>query len=71
MKEYRTFTYDDEKFEGLPDFVRELNKGGMKHVITIVSLRYTHCKNWGVKFNTMSVKFNTFEVSIYVHTIGC
>ena len=30
-----------------------------------------HCKNWGIRFNTISVKFNTFVVSIYVHTIGC
>ena len=28
-------------------------------------------KSWGVKFNTMSVKFNTFVLSIYFHTIGC
>ena len=35
------------------------------------SYRSTHCKNWGVKFNTTGVKSNTGPESISDHTNWC
>ncbi|XP_054771377.2 sucrase-isomaltase, intestinal-like [Lytechinus pictus] len=35
MKDFMTFTFDDVTFEGLPEFVQELNAGGMKYIISL------------------------------------
>ena len=37
MDERKDFTYDKVNFEGLPDFIKELQAKGMRFIIILVS----------------------------------
>jgi alpha-glucosidase (family GH31 glycosyl hydrolase) len=38
------FTYDPVNFKGLPEYVKELNKRGIKFIIILVSLFYSRAR---------------------------
>lgn len=40
MDEYRDFTYNKAKFDGLPEFVDDLHSKGMHYVLMIVSFPF-------------------------------
>ncbi|XP_072180354.1 sucrase-isomaltase, intestinal-like [Diadema setosum] len=60
MKDFKTFTYDTVNFEGLPDFVRGLNAGGMKYIISL---------NSGVT-NQVPEPINNYHFYYYGHKYG-
>ena len=46
MDEKKSFTYDKDKFAGLPEYVDQLHADGMRYIIIIVSQAYYSFANW-------------------------
>lgn len=55
MDERKDFTYDKVNFAGLPEYVKELQDGGMHLIIILVSLR---C------FILLNIKSDTFSCTV-------